>query len=168
MLVPQFTADASVYRTARHYQLRVADRRGQMSPAMGRGVRAAAAEEIEVFGCSPGFLELGEGPNMVCIPDPRIFGGGGGGGPVGPFDGGGDGGGNGSESGGKLDCNRPAGRIQVDACNWRHECAGAKKMGACCQIKSRECRKACGPSEGPGATDCRAECNASFRLCIQA
>ena len=56
------------------------------------------AEIIDVHGCSPGYLELGEGENTTCIGDPQFTGGGAGdpgGGPSGPTGLGGPGGGGG-------------------------------------------------------------------------
>jgi hypothetical protein len=72
MRVPGFNAEASLHRI-RHYG------------AIGKAIDSTAkmsgkihpAERIEVYGCNPGFLELGEGENMVCIPDPSWGGGGG-------------------------------------------------------------------------------------------
>src|SRR5262249_36548948 len=37
-------------------------------------------ETIEVFGCGPGLIEIGEGANMTCLNPNDLFGGGGGGG----------------------------------------------------------------------------------------
>jgi hypothetical protein len=73
-----FTAHVSLYTSSRHY-------RGAAPVANSPGKNAGAIypamdEVVEVYGCDPGFLELGEGPNMVCIPDPAWSDGGGGGG----------------------------------------------------------------------------------------
>jgi hypothetical protein len=62
------------------------------------------AEMIEVHGCRPGFLEVGEGDNWTCILDPWWGrGGGGGGGGGGGERGGGGGGGDGGGPGPKPD-----------------------------------------------------------------
>ena len=54
------------------------------------------AEIIEVHGCRPGFLEVGEGDNWTCILDPWWGRGAGGGGEGGESGGGGGGGGGGA------------------------------------------------------------------------
>jgi hypothetical protein len=73
--VPGFTADASLYKTRDYYQT---TGRANNSPArMADQINFAMRnEEIEVFGCAPGFLQLGEGSTMTCIPDPSWGGGG--------------------------------------------------------------------------------------------
>jgi hypothetical protein len=84
MTTPRFTAAASLYKTNGHY------RTGGDAITLPRLIigKIYPAEVIEVYGCTPGFLPLGEGENMICIPDPTVFGGNGGGSDGGGTDGG--------------------------------------------------------------------------------
>src|SRR6266516_1410431 len=83
MNMPGFTAVATLYKTSGHYQTNrnLINLPTQMVSAI------YPAEVIEVEGCRPGLLQLGEGEDMVCIDpnDPWAGGGGGdgGGGPPG-------------------------------------------------------------------------------------
>jgi hypothetical protein len=100
--IPGFTAETSFSRTIGLYQspgraIYAAARTGAIYPEL----RSQEGEVINVGGCSPGYLQLGEGDSMTCIPDPTLpLGGGdyGGGGGLGGGIGGG-GGGSGSDSG---------------------------------------------------------------------
>ena len=110
-------------------------------------------EVINVGGCSPGFLQLGEGSSMTCIPDPTLPGGGGdigGGGGVG---GGGFGGGGGSGSddfkptqGGKCHASNSSGdhvnegKYDETRSGWR-----------CCSAKTSDGKQLCLPCEGLGS-----------------
>ncbi len=89
MNFPRFNAEASLYKTSGHYQTNrnLIDLPTQMVSAI------YPAEVIEVHGCRPGLLQLGEGDDMVCIDPSDPFpgsdggdgpgGGGPGGGPTG-------------------------------------------------------------------------------------
>ena len=63
MNMPGFTADATLYKTSGRYQT---SRNMINLPTQ----MIYAAEVIEVHGCRPGTLQLGEGEDMVCI-DPN-------------------------------------------------------------------------------------------------
>jgi len=82
MNFPRFNAEASLYKTSGHYQT---NRNLINLPSA-----VYPAEVIEVHGCRPGLLQLGEGDDMVCID------------PADPFPGsdGGDGPGGGGPGGG--------------------------------------------------------------------
>ena len=92
MNMPGFNADATLYKTSGHYQ--TSRNMINLPTQMGSSIYAAM-EVIEVEGCRPGLIQLGEGENMVCIDPNDPFGGGhdGGGGPSGggPSDTGGGG-----------------------------------------------------------------------------
>jgi hypothetical protein len=77
-----FTAEAALYKTSGHYQT---NRNLINLPTQIVGL-IYPAEVIEVHGCRPGHLQLGEGDDMVCIdPQDPFPGPGGGDGPgVGP------------------------------------------------------------------------------------
>ena len=89
MNFPRFNAEASLYKTSGFYQTNgnVTSLPTQMGSAI------YAAEVIEVHGCRPGLVQLGEGDDMVCIDPSDPFpgsdggdgpgGGGPGGGPTG-------------------------------------------------------------------------------------
>jgi hypothetical protein len=63
--IPAFTAEASLYKASGHYWT------GQYSwSAQTVGPVWPTLEVIEVHDCSPGFIKLGEWPNMTCIADP--------------------------------------------------------------------------------------------------
>jgi hypothetical protein len=69
MNTPSFTAEASLYKTSRHYRSIPYNASAQsVSPVW------PAAEVIEIHDCNPGFIKLGEWPNMTCIPDPNYTG----------------------------------------------------------------------------------------------
>lgn len=87
---------------------------------------------IQVYSCDPGMIELGEGPNMVCIPEDGGGGGGGGDGPGGgDHDGSGPGGRtrttarprSGVASSGASSARRP-GRPAVSRRSWQRRRAG--------------------------------------------
>lgn len=69
MNIPGFTAESSLRGANGHYRSAAGSTR---LPSRGAGavLPALKRETIEVSSCSPGFLQLGEGPNMTCIPDP--------------------------------------------------------------------------------------------------
>jgi hypothetical protein len=67
MTIPAFTAETSLYKTSGHY------RTGRYN--LSAETIRPAAEVIEIHDCAPGFLKLGEWPNMTCIPDPNDTGG---------------------------------------------------------------------------------------------
>jgi hypothetical protein len=70
MNMPSFTAEASLYKTSEHY------RAVPYNPSAQSGSPIwPAAEVIEIHDCAPGFIKLGEGPNMICFPDPNLTGG---------------------------------------------------------------------------------------------
>ena len=73
MNMPGFTAVAALYKTSGHYQT---DRNRINLPSQMVGT-IYAAEVIEVHGCRPGHLQLGEGEDMVCIDPLDPFGTGG-------------------------------------------------------------------------------------------
>lgn len=69
MSMSRFTAEASLYKINAWYQ--TSGRVNNPSVRMINRIYSAMMDEtIEVFGCRPGFLQLGEGENMTCIPDP--------------------------------------------------------------------------------------------------
>ena len=76
MNIPSFTAGLSLYKSTAHYvplRSMTLQMNGAISPTM-------ISEEIEVFGCDPGLIQIGEGPNMICINPNELFGKGGRGG----------------------------------------------------------------------------------------
>ena len=90
MNFPRFNAEASLYKTSGHYQT---NRNLINLPTQMVGA-IYPAEVIEVHGCRPGLLQLGEGEDMVCIDPSDPYGQDGGDGPgVGVPGGGGPGGG---------------------------------------------------------------------------
>jgi len=153
MNMPGFTAAATLYKTSGHYQTS-----RNMINLPTQMIRAAM-ERIEVEGCRPGFLQLGEGENMVCIDPFDPFGTGGhdgGGGPE-PSDGGG--GGKGSGGGGteppppkpkppkNTNCECQASGCDPTNCRWKdvpgssvQECTGhctnseGLSCGACQEV----------------------------------
>ena len=64
MNMPGFNADATLYKTSGHYQ--TSRNMINLPTQMGSSIYAAM-EVIEVEGCRPGLIQLGEGENMVCI-----------------------------------------------------------------------------------------------------
>jgi hypothetical protein len=78
--VPDFTAQASLYRSSGHYRT---GRHARNLPRRTNSLRLALdeGEVIVVRDCRPGFIKLGEG---VCVRDPSLPGGGGA--PPGPPD----------------------------------------------------------------------------------
>jgi hypothetical protein len=78
----RFTAEASLYKMSGHYHT------GRHAINLPTQMISTIypAEVIEVYGCNPGFVPLGEGENMVCIPDPTLGGDGGPGDGGGPYD----------------------------------------------------------------------------------
>jgi len=75
MSIPAYTAESSLNREVGHFQTsrnRTNLRTqiiGSIAPALG-----ISDEGIEVHSCRPGFIQLGEGPNMVCIDPGDPFG----------------------------------------------------------------------------------------------
>lgn len=71
--IPSFTAELSLYKSTSTYLplSSMGLRNGAIQPSM---------ERIEVFGCSPGMIQFGEGESMTCVNPLDLFGGGGGGG----------------------------------------------------------------------------------------
>jgi len=70
MRIPAFNAEAALGHTSGHYQtsrstILSPQMIGSISPALG-----ISDETINVTSCRPGFLQIGEGANMVCV-DPR-------------------------------------------------------------------------------------------------
>ena len=75
MSIPAFTAEASLDRGMAHFQTSRNSTSlrtpiiGSIAPALG-----ISDEGIEVHSCRAGYIQLGEGPNMVCVdpanPDP--------------------------------------------------------------------------------------------------
>ncbi len=90
MNVPTFTAECSLYKTSGHYQtsrnaIKLARHTGDtIDPALG----ISDEGPIEVHSCRPGFVQIGEGQNMVCVDPTDPFG-------TRGHDGGGPGGGDG-------------------------------------------------------------------------
>ena len=83
MNIPSFSAELSLYKSTAYYL----PLRSSALPMNNAVKPMMIAEEIEVFGCAPGLLQLGEGPNMSCLNPNDLFGGGGGGGsPTVPLD----------------------------------------------------------------------------------
>jgi len=64
MNIPGFNADATLYKTSGHYLTS----RNMIN--LSTQMIYPSAEVINVEGCRPGFIQLGEGDNMVCI-DPN-------------------------------------------------------------------------------------------------
>jgi len=81
MNMPRFTAQASLYQTSGHYQT---GRYAVNLPTQTIGViypalpKDEVGEVIDVYGCNPGFFEVGSGANMTCVLDPSWAGGEGG------------------------------------------------------------------------------------------
>jgi hypothetical protein len=63
MNFPRFNAEASLYKTSGRYQTN----RNLINLPTQMGSAIYPAEVIEVHGCRPGLLQLGEGDDMVCI-----------------------------------------------------------------------------------------------------
>jgi hypothetical protein len=156
-----FSAEASLYKTSGQYRSSVLG--GRLAVLMSGAVRPAM-EVIEIEGCAPGFLQLGEGDNMVCIPDPSWAGNGGDTGPGLP--GGGRGGGGGETGDGtKTNCRKPIGRIQVQGCNWQNDCAGKNKW-SCCRNQRDACLNSCNSFKTDASRqECKTECSASYKVC---
>ena len=121
MKLPGFLAEASLYNGGGRYVALsgLYGSSGQMAgwslPTVNAITAAKMAEDIEVFGCRPGHIQLGEGPNMTCINPSDPFGTGGhDGGGTGP---GGDGPG-GDGGGGVRTLNLRAGAAQPGA-GWK-------------------------------------------------
>src|SRR5215472_8887472 len=74
MSIPAFTAEASLDRRMGRFQNR--NRTNVRTPIIGSIAPALGIrdEEIEVHSCRPGYIQLGEGPNMVCIDPGDPFG----------------------------------------------------------------------------------------------
>jgi hypothetical protein len=95
MNTPGFNAAASLYKTSGHYL----SSRNMINLSTQMAGAIHPAEVIEVEGCRPGFIQIGEGDNMVCI-DPNNPWAGRGGGSSGFGTGSGGGGGRGGGGGG--------------------------------------------------------------------
>jgi hypothetical protein len=71
MSIPAFTAEAALAQASGHYRTSrstinlPSQTIGCISPALG-----ISDETIDVTSCRPGFLQIGEGANIVCV-DPR-------------------------------------------------------------------------------------------------
>ncbi len=137
-----FTAEATLYESGTHYRTR------------GHGIDlsrqrisviypARMDETVEIFGCAPGFLQLGEGENTVCIPDPSWGGGGGPGTPGVPSDG--DPSGHGASGGSPPKPPKSADKRHVIAVGktWRKQCKKTATtdadISACCGKKQSTC-----------------------------
>jgi hypothetical protein len=150
MRVPGFNAEASLHRIG-HYE---ASGKTIDSPAKMSG-KIHPAEVIEVFSCNPGFLELGEGENMVCIPDPS-WAQGGGDAPGGPHEepyGGGGG-------GGRPRPRRPNGEAARKA-----RCRQCKSSGQKCLDQAKLAERTC---SGNARTMAESRCEISGRQEVSA
>jgi hypothetical protein len=142
--LPGFTADPSFYRMKAYYQ---SSRNANTSATLTGGIYPELArqggEVINVEGCSPGFLQLGEGSSMTCIPDPTLPGGGG---DIGV-------GGSGSNNfrptqGGKCHASTSTGHLvnegtyDATRSGWR-----------CCSAKTSDGKQLCLPCEGLGSCE---------------
>ena len=69
MNIPAFTAEAALYKNSGYY-------RASQCKSFTRAVKPIwpAAEIIEVHGCNAGFIQVGEWPNAICVPDPNLTG----------------------------------------------------------------------------------------------
>ena len=145
--LPGFSANASLYQTHRRYRTQslAVDPASRMS-AIHPEMMSQGGEVINIGGCSPGFLQLGEGSSMTCIPDPTLPGGGGdigGGGGVGGVGfGGGGGSGSGAPGyhpteGGK--CHADSGYNHVNSGNYKYEAGDWE----CCGKKMSDGSKTC-------------------------
>lgn len=76
MTMPGFTADASLYKTNGHYQTsrNMTNLLPQMAAMIGPAVGISDEGPIEVHACRPGFIQIGEGANMVCVDPSDPFG----------------------------------------------------------------------------------------------
>jgi len=66
--MPGFTAEASFYPSSGQYQTA---RHASNPPAQGLRPVHLAMEVIEVVGCPPGFVQIGQGENTTCWPLPQ-------------------------------------------------------------------------------------------------
>jgi hypothetical protein len=156
MTMPRFTADASLYQTSAQYRTR-RSRDTVGGWATNRIYSAKMAEEIEVFGCRPGFIQIGEGANMVCVDPTDPFG-------TRGHDGGGPsngGGGHGEPGGGSGSGDGPCPKAPKCVCHP----ACAEKAGDRCRLVSTptkpcptySCAGNCYNSEGNDSGACYIE-----------
>src|SRR5262245_43817583 len=76
MNIPSFTAEATLYNTRGHY--RTSSHAINLVTQTGETIRLALgiSDEgpIEVHSCRPGLIQIGEGPNIVCVDPTDPFG----------------------------------------------------------------------------------------------
>ena len=148
-----FSAEASLYKSYRRY--RTAARSAGETTWPSGTVRAAAImnEDVFVFGCRPGLLELGEGENMTCV-NPEDPWGSGGSGPGIPDPNDGDGPVRGSRP------TRPRPRGNRPSAAKIKRCRACKKIGDACRAEALLAGQTCADN---AAAMARGFCRADFR-----
>ncbi len=137
--MPSFTAEATLYEFGTHYRTR-----GHEIDLSRRRISviypARMDETVEIFGCAPGFLQLGDGENTVRIPDPSWGGGQSPGAPGVPFEGDPPGPGGGSAEPPKPKLTPYQRHVQAAGRAWRRQCKGDPyEVGLCCNKKEDSC-----------------------------
>lgn len=76
MTMSRFTAEASLYEANGHYQTRRSMINGfpQMVGTIDPALGISDEGPFEVHACRPGFVQIGEGANMVCVDPTDPFG----------------------------------------------------------------------------------------------
>ncbi|WHZ25535.1 MAG: hypothetical protein OJF51_000330 [Nitrospira sp.] len=76
MTMPRFTAEAALYKTTGHYQTNrnTINLPYQMGGTIGPALGISDEGPIEVHACRAGFIQIGEGANMVCVDPADPFG----------------------------------------------------------------------------------------------
>ncbi len=161
--IPGFVAEASLYQASRHYQTtgRSIGLCEQNIGGINTVMMADTDGPIRVYGCQPGYLQLGEGEDMVCVnpSDPYGIGGHDGGVPTS----GGIGAGSGSGSGGRTKpapahCRSAENWSEIIGAQWRQNCSTNKTT--CCLNKANQCQETCGSD-----STCKNNCRVSQGVC---